>query len=141
MILVIMSAGLSVWPASYAIGSETSALHLRAKAQGIGWFVSNAVSAVFGLVLPYMYNPDKGNLRAKVGFVYGAICLICFAVSYYHVPEMKERTPAEIDRMFDLKLAARKFKGWSSTSEVEDEKIVRSRSNPAAHHEELALRG
>ncbi len=131
-----MSAGLSVWPASYAIGSETSALHLRAKVQGVGWFISSAVSAVFGFVLPYIYNPDKGNLRAKVGFIYGAICFLCFVVSYYCVPEMKGRTAAEIDRMFDLKLSALSFKDWNRIESSSAEKVTQSESKPDMVHTE-----
>lgn len=136
LILVIMSAGLSVWPASYAIGSETSALHLRAKVQGIGWFISSAVSAIFGFILPYIYNPDKGNLRAKVAFIYGAICLLCVVVTYYYVPEMKGRTPAEIDRMFDLKLSALEFKDWDGSESPATDKMTRSESKPGVVHAE-----
>lgn len=36
LIIVIVPAGLGIWPCSYAIGSEASSLHLRARAQGIG---------------------------------------------------------------------------------------------------------
>jgi len=43
MILVTMVAGLSVWPASYAVGAEASSLHLRAKAQGVGWLTCEEV--------------------------------------------------------------------------------------------------
>ncbi|EQL01872.1 alpha glucoside transporter [Ophiocordyceps sinensis CO18] len=40
MILVVVVAGLGVWPASYTVGSETSSLHLRARSQGVGWLTS-----------------------------------------------------------------------------------------------------
>lgn len=115
MILAVMSAGLTVWPVSYAIGAETSALHLRAKTQALGWFVSHAISAIFGFILPYIYNPDQGNWKAKVGFFFGGLCAISFAVSFFHVPEMKGRTHAEIDHMFDIQLPARAFKKWACT--------------------------
>lgn len=112
MILVTVIGSLTVWPASYVVGSETSALHLRGKAQGLGWMVSGGVAAIFGFCLPYMYNPDQGNLRAKVGFVYSALCLVFSIGSYFWVPEMKGRTPAEIDRMFELKLPSKDFASW-----------------------------
>ncbi|KAJ6783925.1 hypothetical protein PWT90_11128 [Aphanocladium album] len=112
LIVVTASAGLTVWPASYAIGSEVSTLHLRAKAQGAGWLFSSAFSAGFGLGLPYIYNPDAGNLRAMVGYIFAAFCLITLLITFFYVPEMKGRTPSEIDRMFELNLKAREFVHW-----------------------------
>ncbi|KAK1994786.1 MFS general substrate transporter [Colletotrichum falcatum] len=122
MIVVVVVAGLGVWPASHAVGAETSALHLRSKAQGIGWFTAGANNAVFGFVLPYMFNPDKGNLKAKTGFVFAGLCALGLVVSFFLVPEMKGRTPAEIDRMFELGLPARQFRHWTNPSARLEEK-------------------
>lgn len=116
MIFVIVLCGLGCWPASFAVGSEVSSLDLRAKAQGIGWFTGGAANAIFGFVLPYIFNPDQGNLRAKTGFVFAGMCIIGVIVTYFFVPEMKTRTPAEIDHMFELQLTAREFKAWKNES-------------------------
>ncbi|GKT41189.1 MFS transporter fmqE [Colletotrichum spaethianum] len=105
-----------VWPASHVVSAETSALHLRSKAQGIGWFTAGANNAIFGFVLPYMFNPDKGNLKAKTGFVFAGLCALGLVVSFFLVPEMKGRTPAEIDRMFESRLPARQFRHWTNSS-------------------------
>lgn len=112
--IIIIACGIGVWPASYVVGGEASALHLRSKTQGIGWLVSGLTSGVFMIVLPYMFNPDQGNLRAKTGFVFAALCVIGCAASWYTVPEMKGRTAREIDRMFELVLDAKQFKQWKS---------------------------
>ncbi|KAJ8112003.1 hypothetical protein OPT61_g5539 [Boeremia exigua] len=40
MMLTIVTAGIGVWPASFAIAAETSSLQLRARTQGLGWCVS-----------------------------------------------------------------------------------------------------
>ncbi len=128
LILVTACAGLTVWPASYAIGSEVSTLHLRAKAQGAGWLFSSAFSAGFGLGLPYIYNPDAGNLRAMVGYIFAAFCFISLVVTWVYVPEMKGRTPSEIDRMFDLNLKSREFKHWRANGSLESEKYSASRA-------------
>ena len=116
MIIIIVVCGVGVWPCSYAIGAETSSLHLRAKAQGIGWLTQGASAALLGFLLPYIFNPDQGDLGAKTGFFYAGLCVIGFVVSFFYVPEMKGRTPDEIDRMFELKLGARAFKTWSHGS-------------------------
>ncbi|KAK4213405.1 maltose permease [Rhypophila decipiens] len=118
MIAVITICGLGAWPCSFAVGAETSALDLRAKTQGIGWFTAGAASALFGFVLPYIFNPDQGDLRAKTGFVFTGLCVIGVVITYFYVPDMKDRTQAEIDHMFDLGLSARKFAAWKNPGGV-----------------------
>lgn len=113
LILVIMICGLSTWPASYVVAAETSALCLRAKTQGLGWLVNGLSNGIFGLVLPYIFNPDEGALRAKTGFVYTGFCALAVVGTWLFVPEMKDRKPMEIDRMFEMELATRRFKGWT----------------------------
>ncbi|PLB46458.1 MFS general substrate transporter [Aspergillus steynii IBT 23096] len=112
LMLVIMICGLSTWPASYVVAAETSALCLRSKTQGLGWLVNGLSNGVFGLVLPYIFNPDEGALRAKTGFVYTGFCVLAVAGTWLFVPEMKDRKPMEIDRMFEMRLSTRRFKGW-----------------------------
>ena len=125
MMVTIVVCGIGVWPASYVVGGEASALHLRAKTQGVGWFVGGLSSGVFQIVLPYIFNPDQGNLRAKTGFIFAALCVIAVVVTWLSVPEMKSRTVADIDTMFELKLSARCFTQWSrnNTAEVETEQV------------------
>ncbi|KAF2629380.1 MFS general substrate transporter [Macroventuria anomochaeta] len=119
MMITIIVAGVGVWPASFAIAAETSSLQLRARTQGLGWCVSALATAVSGLALPYVFNPDEGNLRGKTGFAYLATCLAGAAVAWWLIPEMKGRSVADIDRMFELKLSARQFKSWKSESTEE----------------------
>lgn len=121
MMVVIVVCGIGVWPASYVVGGETSALHLRAKTQGVGWFVSGLSSGVFQIVLPYIFNPDEGNLRAKTGFVFAALCAGAAVATWLSVPEMKNRSVAEIDRMFELRLSTRHFEKWSPNDAAEIE--------------------
>jgi MFS family permease len=112
MMITIFVAGIGVWPAAFAIAAETSSLQLRARTQGLGWCVSALATAATGLVLPYVFNPDEGNLRGKTGFTFVASCLAGAAAAWWLIPEMKGRSVAEIDRMFELGLPARQFKGW-----------------------------
>jgi hypothetical protein len=105
MLFIICICGLSCWPASGVVASETSALHLRAKAQGIAWITNGFAAGLMGFVLPYMFNPDQGNLRAKTGFVYGALSAVAAVVAWLIVPEMKGGDFVDIDKMF--------FEKWS----------------------------
>jgi hypothetical protein len=114
MMLTIIICGIGVWPASFAISAETSSLQLRAKTQGIGWFISALTSTVSGLCLPYVFNPDQGNLRGKTGYTYAASCVVGVVVTYFVVPEMKGRSVNEIDRMFEEGVSARDFRKWDA---------------------------
>ena len=115
MMVVVVVIGVGVWPASFVVGAETSSLRLRAKTQGIGWFAGGFAQGVFGICLPYAYNVDEGNLRAKTGFIFAALCSLSWLAVWKSVPEMKDRTAAEIDTMFEHRLPTRAFKTWRGT--------------------------
>lgn len=48
-----------------------------------------------------MVNTDKGNLGAKVFFVWGSLCAICFIYAYFLVPETKGLTLEQVDQMME----------------------------------------
>ncbi|KAK8054966.1 H(+)/hexose cotransporter 1 [Apiospora rasikravindrae] len=112
MLSVILVCGVGVWPASYAIAGETSALVLRSPTQGLGGVMSHLSSAVMAIVLPYIYNSDAGNLGAKTAFVYTALCAFALVATWFCVPELKGRSMIDIDHMFDLRLPTKKFERW-----------------------------
>lgn len=116
MMAVVTVCGLGAWPASTAIAGEVSTLNLRAKSLGIGIFAQMVSNVILNLVLPYIFNPDAGNLRAKTGFVYSGICFVAVVVTWFIVPELKDRSAIEIDQMFEQKLPTRAFKGWRAGS-------------------------
>ena len=62
-----------------------------------------------GFFLPYIFNPDQGNLGAKTGFVYGVMSVIAAVISWLFIPEMKGRDWTEIDAMFLARIRAREF--------------------------------
>ena len=114
--LVNAAAALGAWPVSYIVAAEASSLSLRAQTQGISVFVNSAVTVIFASFLPYLYNTTAANLGGKIGFVYVGFVTIALVVSWWIVPDMKDRTPAEIDEMFEIGLPARKFKQYSFPS-------------------------
>ncbi|KAJ5330139.1 hypothetical protein N7452_010529 [Penicillium brevicompactum] len=114
LMLVVTISGLGSWPASQVVSTEASSLKLRSQTLAIGWFTAGVGTGVFAIILPYIYNPDEGNFRAKTGFVMMGIATVGFVLTWLIVPEMKDRTPMEIDRMFALRLPARRFKNWQS---------------------------
>lgn len=112
MMVVIVVCGVGVWPASHVVAAEASSLQLRAKAQGLGWFVGGLANGIFCIILPYIYNADQGDLKARTGFVMAGFCALGYIGTWICLPEMKGRSPMEIDRMFELRVPTRQFKSW-----------------------------
>ena len=48
-----------------------------------------------------MVDTDKGNLGAKVFFVWGALCVCCFLYAYLLIPETKGLSLEQVDRMLE----------------------------------------
>ena len=97
--------------------SEASALRLRAKSQAIGGITAYIVGIFTQFVLPYLYNPDAGNLKAKTGFVFAGTSLLAALFTWLIVPEMKGRSVMEIDRFFEEGIKARGSGKWKVGSE------------------------
>ncbi|EEH07735.1 maltose permease [Histoplasma capsulatum G186AR] len=104
---------LSVGPVCFVILCECSATKLRGKTIAI----STAIQAILGIVItvmiPYMINPDAGNMRGKIGFIFGGLASMSFVWTYFYVPETKGRTYEELDIMFERKVPTREFTDYS----------------------------
>lgn len=48
-----------------------------------------------------MVDPDKGNLKQRVFFVWGTLCAVCLVYAYMLVPETKGLTLEQVDRMLE----------------------------------------
>ena len=97
---------------------------VRARSQAVGGVAQQVSSILMSFVLPYIFNTDAGNLKAKTGFIFAGLCAISAAVSWLYVPEMKGRSVDEIDHMFRLGLRARGFKKWKGSGEERDDAAV-----------------
>ncbi|KAF2645521.1 MFS general substrate transporter [Massarina eburnea CBS 473.64] len=113
---IVFVCGVGVWSTSYAIMSEVSSLRLRAKSQSIGGIAAYIAAIFTNFVLPYLYNPDSLDLKGKTGFIFAATCFIAAAATYMVVPEMRGRSPIEIDHLFEEKVSARKSTRWQDLS-------------------------
>jgi SP family general alpha glucoside:H+ symporter-like MFS transporter len=51
-----------------------------------------------------------GNLIGKSGYVWAGTAFVCFLLSWWYIPEMKNRSYREIDILFKRKVQARKWK-------------------------------
>ena len=65
---------------------------------------------MWGFVLPYLFNPDKLNLGAKVAFIYGGISVLCTVYVWFYQPEFAGRSYEELDELFRMRVPARGFR-------------------------------
>jgi sugar porter (SP) family MFS transporter len=100
---------LTIGAMAFAILGEASSTVLRAKTISLATATQALCGIVMNFAIPYMVNPDEGNLKGKVGFIFGALALGATIGSYFYVPELKGKTFDEIDRLFASKVPPRKM--------------------------------
>ncbi|KAL2838532.1 general substrate transporter [Aspergillus pseudoustus] len=104
--------------------AEIATPRLRTKTAALGILVQNAIVCVLAFVIPYLFNPDKGNLGGKTGFIFGFLALVSTVYLFLYHPETAGRSYREIDEMFITRVNAREFKGYVTEAEVLDRREV-----------------
>ncbi|KAJ2898975.1 hypothetical protein MKZ38_003544 [Zalerion maritima] len=114
--LVWLTIGPAIGPAM-SIAGEVSAVRLRAKTSALGFFFNYFYSTVWNVVVPYMFNPDQGNLAGKMGWIFLATSLITLVIIWFEFPDSKDLTFAEIDERFEMRVKTRDFRTWRDSME------------------------
>ncbi|KAL3442223.1 general substrate transporter [Aspergillus insuetus] len=100
---------VSIGAVAFVLLGETSSPSLRAKTTALATATQSVFGIVMNIVVPYMVNPDEGDLKGKVGFVFGGLGVIATFFCYLYIPDLKDRTFEEIDVMFENRVPARKM--------------------------------
>ena len=101
---------------AFAILGEVSSTVLRAPTIAIATATQAAFGTLFNSVIPYMINPDEGNLKGKVGFIFGGLSAGASIWAFLFVPELRGRRFDEIDYMFQGKIKPRKMGSYTIPS-------------------------
>ncbi|WQF76442.1 Putative major facilitator, sugar transporter, major facilitator superfamily [Colletotrichum destructivum] len=112
---------VSIGSTAFSLLAETSTSRLRAKTVAIGYASQNSINVMWQFVIPYMFNPDKANLGAKIAFIFGGLCFFSLLYLWYFQPETGGRSYEELDEMFKRGVPARKFKTYKSTMQIRNE--------------------
>ncbi|KAF6809570.1 Maltose permease MAL31-like protein 2 [Colletotrichum sojae] len=104
---------VTIGATAYTILAEVSTSRLRIKTIAIGLALQNALNTMWSFVLPYLFNPDQLNLKAKIAFIFGGLSVISLVHLWFNLPETAGRTYEELDEMFIKKIPARKFKAYT----------------------------
>ncbi|KAF2163828.1 hypothetical protein M409DRAFT_68371 [Zasmidium cellare ATCC 36951] len=102
----------SVGPICFVILCEVSATKVRSKTIAVATAIQALLAIGMTVAIPYMINPDQGNMRGKIGFFYGGLSLISLTWAYFRVPETKGRTYEELDIMFLRNVPTKDFKKY-----------------------------
>lgn len=100
---------LTIGAISYVLLGEVSSPAMRASTAALATATQSILGLIMNFAIPYMINPDEGNLRGKVGFVFGGLATMATACSFWYIPELKGRTFAEIDQMFQMRVPPKKM--------------------------------
>ncbi|KIW45830.1 uncharacterized protein PV06_01541 [Exophiala oligosperma] len=98
-------------PLTYINTAELATARLRNKTNAYALLSNSLTSLTVTYVFPYITNADAGDLGAKVYLIFAGCMAVCLVFTFFCFPEVKGRTPAEVDEMFQDRLPARKFKG------------------------------
>ena len=82
---------------AFVLLGEISSPALRAKTTGLATVTRGIFGIIMNFALPYMINPNEGNMKGKVGLVFGGLVLVVSVGSYFYCPELQGRTFNEIN--------------------------------------------
>ena len=120
-LMLIWSFGyqLTAGPLCFVLNGEIPSTKLRSKTIAFATAVQAMFFIAATVALPYMLNPENGNLRGKTGFVFGAFSLLCFIWSFFRLPETKNRSFEELDILFHKRVPTRQFATYDVTSDLQ----------------------
>ncbi|KAK9427990.1 general substrate transporter [Lipomyces doorenjongii] len=112
---------VTIGATAYTILCEVATSRLRNKTISIGIASQYSLNCMWSFVLPYLFNPDRANLGAKVAFIFGSLALLSIAFLWLYLPETAGRSYEELDELFMKHISARKFKEYKTDAEKKGE--------------------
>jgi SP family sugar:H+ symporter-like MFS transporter len=106
----------STWgPGAWVVIGEIFPLPIRSRGVALSTASNWLWNCIITVITPYMVGKDKGNLGAKVFFIWGALCTACFIYAYFLIPETKGLSLEQVDRMLE-ETTPRTSAKWKPTS-------------------------
>ncbi|GJN66136.1 hypothetical protein PLICBS_000152 [Purpureocillium lilacinum] len=109
---------LSIGATGFVLASEIATMRLRAATQGLITITNSVWGLIMQFTVPYMINPDAGDLGGKVGFIFLGTGLIASVGGWYLFPETKGLAFEKLDELYAMKVSPRHFKQANELPEV-----------------------
>ncbi|KAH4967231.1 hypothetical protein HBI78_080230 [Parastagonospora nodorum] len=88
-------------PGAWVLIGEIFPLPIRSKGVALSTASNWFWNFIIGFITPYLMNPDQGNLKTKVFFIWGSTCTACVLFAFFFVPETKGLSLEQVDRMLE----------------------------------------
>ena len=124
---------VTIGATAYVAMSEVATSRLRAKTAAIALLIQQCWGTFWSFILPFIFNPDKGNLGGKTAFIFAAQSIVCCVYFYFYHPETKGRTYEELDEMFAAGIPARKFASYTTQAKRAGEDAKDAVASGRAH--------
>lgn len=109
LLIYTFTYDVTVGPVCYSLVAELSSTRLRQKTVVLARNAYNITGIINNVLTPHMLNPTAWHWGAKSGFFWAGSCFLSLVWTYFRLPEPKNRTYAELDILFERKIAASKF--------------------------------
>ncbi|BCS02848.1 sugar porter family MFS transporter [Aspergillus luchuensis] len=92
----------STWgPGAWVVIGEIFPLPIRSRGVALSTASNWLWNCIIAVITPYMVDKDKGDLKAKVFFIWGSLCACAFVYTYFLIPETKGLTLEQVDKMME----------------------------------------
>jgi len=92
----------STWgPGAWIVIGEIFPLPIRARGVALSTASNWLWNTIIAVITPYMVNPDRGNLKSSVFFIWGGLCTAAFVYAYLLIPETKGLSLEQVDKMME----------------------------------------
>lgn len=111
LVLFAVVYNFTIGPVCYTIVGETPSTRMKTATNSIarGIYIIVSIGNLFLVPNLLEAKPQGWGLGTRAALVWAGTSFICFCWAYFRLPEMKDRTPAQIDVMFERKLPARSW--------------------------------
>ena len=87
---------VSIGVCGFAVASEIGSLPLRSHTQALIGVTQVSSGWIIIFTIPYIINPDAGNLGGKIGYMFFGLGIIVTILLYFYCPETKGLTYDEV---------------------------------------------
>lgn len=114
LVLFAVVYNFTIGPVCYSIVAETPSTRMKAATNSIarGTYIAVSIGNLFLVPNLLEDKPSGWGLGARAALLWAGTSAICMFWAYFRLPEMKDRSPAEVDVMFERKVPAR---DWAKT--------------------------
>lgn len=109
IILMIFLFQLSLGPICYTIFAEIPSTRLRIKTVVIARASYNSAVFINNAIMPKIVGKNDWNWGAKGGFFWAGVDFLFLVWTWFRLPESKGLSYAELDLLFEHKVATRQF--------------------------------